>query len=55
MQFLDYLRASLSLKEKRGHFDLKSVVTGGTKSQSGFRVIGEYLTQFDPILRVSLN
>ena len=43
-----------ALKEKWSHFDLK-VETVGTKIRPGFRVIGEYLSQNDSILRVNLN
>ena len=42
-------------KKKWIHFDLKSWVTGGTKIRPGFRVIGEYLSQIDSILRVKLT
>ena len=39
-----------ALKEKMESFDLKSWVTGGTKFNPRFRVIGEYLNQIDSIL-----
>ena len=38
-------RSIYTLKEKMGHFDLNSWVTGGTKIRPGFRVIREYLSQ----------
>ena len=41
--------------KKWSHFDLKSWVTGGTKIDTRFRVIEEYLSQIDSILRVKLT
>ena len=42
-------------KEKWSHIDLKIWVTGGSKFDPIFRVIGEYLSQFDSILWVNSN
>ena len=42
-------------KKKRSHFDLKSWVTAELKFDPRFRVIGEYLSQIDLILRVNSN
>ena len=40
-------------KKKLSHFNLKSWVIDGTKIRPGFRVIGEYSSQIDSILRVN--
>ena len=45
----------LHWKKKWSHFDLKSWVTGGTKFDPGLRVIGEYLSKIDSILRVNFE